>query len=249
MSIENAKSRIIVALDVDDAARAVALVEQLQDHVGVFKVGLELINALGVGVFEALRQAQAVRFFYDAKLHDIPNTIAGAMRSISRLGVWCVTAHATGGEAMLRAAVLSAHDAAQTSGLPPPRVLAVTVLTSISEDVLRNELDVNMQLPSYVAHLASMAYRAGCAGVIASPHEIEVVRDAVPDPDFLIVTPGVRPQNSAVGDQARVLTPGEAIRRGADYLVIGRPIVAAPDPAQAAQSIAEEIAEALATAG
>ncbi len=238
-------NRIIVALDVDTAEKAVQLVTQLKDHVGVFKVGLELVNAAGLGIFDALRQAGAERFFYDAKLHDIPNTVAGAMRGIGNMGVWCVTVHASGGSAMLKAAVEASRATAEHSGQPAPKILAVTVLTSISATVLRCELEVGTPLQEHVAHLAQMAYAAGCDGVIAAPQEIETIRDEVDDPNFLIVTPGVRPAGSAVGDQARVMTPGEAIRRGANYLVIGRPIVAADDPVEAAQRINAEIAAAL----
>lgn len=238
------EERIIVALDVNSVERAVELVEQLKDHVGVFKVGLELINVAGVQIFEILRRAGATKFFYDAKLHDIPNTIAGAMTSISCLGVWCVTVHAPGGAAMLKAAVETARKQS-TDNNPRPRILAVTVLTSISEAVLHEDLRVEAPLTEYVAHLAVMAYEAGCDGVIASPNEIETVRAAIPNPDFLVVTPGVRPAGSAMGDQARVLTPGEAIKRGASLLVIGRPIVAASDPVEAAQRIALEIASVL----
>ncbi|HZT43836.1 MAG TPA: orotidine-5'-phosphate decarboxylase [Chthonomonadaceae bacterium] len=231
------KDRIICALDVDDVCRAIQLVEQLKGHVGVFKVGLELATAAGVQVFARLREAGAERFFYDAKLHDIPNTVAGAMRGVVRLGVWCVTVHATGGSAMLRAAVETARQTAEVEGLPRPRVLAVTVLTSIGPETLRGELRVETPLADYVGHLARLAYETGCDGVIASPQEIEAVRAAVPAPGFLIVTPGVRPAGSQAGDQARVMTPAEAIQRGADYLVIGRPIIAAPDPVAAAQQM------------
>jgi orotidine-5'-phosphate decarboxylase len=236
------RERIICALDVDNAYRAIQLVGQLRDYVGVFKVGLELVTATGVQIFEKLQDAGAARLFYDAKLHDIPNTVAGAMRGVVRLGAWCVTVHAAGGSAMLRAAVETARREAETTGQPRPKVLAVTVLTSIGEAVLRGELRVRMPMSEYVPHLARLAYEAGCDGVVASPQEIAFVRAAVPAAEYLIVTPGVRPAGAEKGDQARVMTPGEAIRRGAHYLVIGRPIVAAPDPAAAAQQIAAEIA-------
>ncbi len=239
-----ARDRIICALDVDNAYRAIQIVGQLRDQVGIFKVGLELVTATGVQIFDKLRDAGAERLFYDAKLHDIPNTIAGAMRGVARLGVWCVTIHATGGSAMLRSGVDAARKEAEANGSLPPKVLAVTVLTSISETTLHEELGVAQPLSGYVSHLARMAHKAGCDGVIASPQEIAAVRAAVPAPDFLIVTPGVRPVGTAQGDQARVMTPGEAVRQGANYLVIGRPIVAASDPIQAAQAIADEIAEA-----
>ncbi|HZO88475.1 MAG TPA: orotidine-5'-phosphate decarboxylase [Chthonomonadaceae bacterium] len=237
-----AKERIICALDVDNAYRAIQLVGQLKDHVGMFKAGLELVTAAGIQIFEKLRDAGAERLFYDAKLHDIPNTLVGAMRGVARLGVECVTVHAAGGRAMLRAAVEAAHREAEAFGLPRPKVLAVTVLTSISAETLRDELWVERPLTEYVPHLARLAHEAGCDGVIASPHEIEAVRTAVPSSDFLVVTPGVRPAGAEQGDQARVLTPAEAIRRGASYLVIGRPIVAAVDPVAAAQEIAADIA-------
>ena len=239
------KDRIIVALDVVTGDHAVELVRQLKGHVGVFKAGLELVTAEGTQVLKRLRDAGAERIFYDAKLHDIPNTVAGAMKSVARLGAWCVTVHATGGYAQLEAAVKSAWETSTQESLPRPKVLAVTVLTSISTEALASELKVGLSVSEYVAELATMAQRAGCDGVIASPHEIEVVRAAVNDPDFLIVTPGVRPAGADKGDQARVMTPSEAIERGASYLVIGRPIVVAADPVAAADRIAEEISQAL----
>lgn len=237
-----ARDRIICALDVDNAYRAIQLVGQLRGHVHAFKVGLELVTATGVQIFDKLRDAGANRLFYDAKLHDIPNTVTGAMRGVVGLGVWCVTVHATGGLAMLSAAVQTARREAKESGIAPPKVLAVTVLTSIDQAALGNELHVALPLAEYVASLAGMAREAGCDGVIASPHEIATVRAAVPSPDFLVVTPGVRPAGSDRGDQARVMTPRQAVEGGASYLVIGRPIVAATDPIQAAEAIVAEIA-------
>ena len=237
-----ARDRIICALDVDNAYRALHLVEKLQEHVGVFKVGLELVTATGVQIFAKLREAGARRLFFDAKLHDIPNTVTGAMRGVVGLGAWCVTVHATGGRAMLSAAVQAAQSEAEAAGVPRPKVLAVTVLTSINETMLREELCVDLPVAEYVGKLAKMAREAGCDGVIASPHEIAVVRAAVPANGFLVVTPGVRPLGAEQGDQARVMTPEQAIRLGASHLVIGRPIVASPDPVEAAREIADEIA-------
>jgi len=239
-----AKDRIICALDVDNAFRALQLVRMLREHVGVFKVGLELLNATGMEIVEKLQDAGADRIFYDAKLHDIPNTVAGAMHGIARLGVWSVTVHTTGGPAMLRAAVAAARSQEAAGGPAGPRVLGVTVLTSIDSETLKTDLQVGMPLESFVPFLAKQAAAAGCAGVIASPLEVAAVRRAVSDPDFLIITPGVRPAGADRGDQARVMTPGEAIRSGASYLVIGRPIVGASDPVEAARSIAAEIAQA-----
>ena len=236
--------RIICAIDVDTAERAVKLVDQLRDHVGVFKIGLELIMAEGVGIVAKLQNAGADKIFLDAKLHDIPNTVAGAMRGIVRLGVWCVTVHTMGGSAMLEAATQTAQCEADTLKMTAPKVLGVTVLTSISETTLQNELSVELPLTNFVTHLALSAYSSGCNGVIASPQEIALLRQAVPAPEFLIITPGVRPAGIATQDQARTLTPKEAIERGANYLVIGRPIVAAPDPVEAAKRIADEISHA-----
>ncbi len=240
------RDRIICALDVDNAYRALQLVGQLKAQVGIFKVGLELVTATGVEILDKLRDAGAERLFYDAKMHDIPNTIAGAMRGVARLGAWGVTLHAIGGSAMLRAGVETVRLEAPAYGHPVPKILAVTVLTSIGADVLRSEMCVEKPLTDYVSHLARLAHEAGCDGVVASPREIEAVRAVVPSPEFLVVTPGVRPAGSELGDQARVMTPGEAIRRGASYLVIGRPIVAAPDPIRAVEEITAEIAAALA---
>jgi orotidine-5'-phosphate decarboxylase len=239
------KDRIIVALDVDNAYRAIQLIGQLRNRVGVFKVGLELVTSTGVEIFDKLRDAGAERIFYDAKIHDIPNTVAGAMRGVVRRGAWCVTVHATGGSAMLRAAVETAQQEAEEFGTERPRILGVTALTSISPEILRDELRVSLPVEEYVTHLANLAREAGCDGIIASPQEITAVRGAIPDPNFLVITPGVRPAGRDTDDQARVLTPGDAIRSGSSYLVIGRPIVAALDPVAAAERIAEEIAEAI----
>lgn len=241
-----AKERIICALDTDKEALAVELTQQLAPHVGVFKVGLEFLTNVGANKIATLQSAGATKLFYDGKLHDIPNTVAGAMRGVVRLGAWCVTVHATGGSAMLCAAVKAGREESRQSGLSRPKVLAVTVLTSMHPETLANELQVPTALSNYVRDLALLARDSGCDGVISSPQEIEVIRRAIPDPDFLIVTPGVRPAGVDVGDQARVMTPGEAIRRGADYLVLGRAITADPDPVAAVQRVAEEVSEALA---
>jgi orotidine-5'-phosphate decarboxylase len=236
------KDRIIVALDVDNAFRALQLVNLLKGHVGVFKVGLELSSAVGTGILEKLREAGASRIFYDAKLHDIPNTVTGAMHGVVRLGAWCVTVHATGGATMMRSAVAAAKERAVESNAPRPKVLAVTALTSISETILRDELRISVSMKDYVQGLAALARDAGCDGVIASPHEIATIRDVIPDPEFLVITPGVRPKGSDRGDQERIMTPGEAIALGASYLVVGRPIVSDPNPTEAAVRIAAEIA-------
>jgi orotidine-5'-phosphate decarboxylase len=235
---------IVLPLDVSGVEQAVSMVELLRNEVGVFKVGLELLHSGGApsDILNHLRAAGASRIFLDAKLHDIPNTVAGAMRGIVRTGAWCVTVHTMGGGAMLQAAVETARCEAEALGVQRPLVLGVTVLTSLCEDELKHELLVNSHISTYSTHLALMARNAGCDGVISSPAEAQAIREVIPSRDFLIVTPGIRPSGTEHGDQARVNTPATAIMRGADYLVIGRPIIAAPDSVSAARSIADEIA-------
>jgi orotidine-5'-phosphate decarboxylase len=227
---------VFVALDVPDLARAVALAKAVQPHVGGLKVGLEFITALGpAGVREIVSLGLPV--FADVKFHDIPNTVAGAAREIAGLGCTLFNVHASGGAAMMRAA----KDAAAAVD-PKVKVLGVTVLTSLTEDDLRavGQADNTGQ---QVARLAALAKQSGLDGVVCSPQEIALVR-RICGPDFLIVTPGVRPSGAALADQARVMTPAEAMSAGADILVIGRPITAAADPAAAAAAIAGEVAQA-----
>jgi orotidine-5'-phosphate decarboxylase len=237
----NPKDRIILPLDVSNLSDALRLAETLHMHVGAFKVGLELVNAAGMIVFDRLKEMGVERIFYDAKLHDIPNTVAGAMRSIAKRNLWMTNLHASGGSRMIKAAADALRESASQNALPPPLLLGVTLLTSIGEEELRNELHVSLPPADYVKSLAKMVRNSGGDGVVASPREIESVREACGG-DFLIVTPGVRPVGSDMGDQRRTLTPSEAIRLGADYLVIGRPITASPNPVQAAERILEEIA-------
>ena len=234
------KDKIIIPLDVDSTEKAVALVEMLKNEVGAFKVGLELINSAGFGVFDAIKQAGAGKIFYDCKLHDIPNTVAGASRAIARLGVWMFNVHCSGGFEMMKAAKEAAISASEHLGVNPPVVIGVTVLTSIDQLVLSDEMKVSGSVTNQVVHLAKLAQDAGLDGVVASPQEIELIRAACGD-DFMIVTPGVRPAGGDIGDQKRVMTPKEAVDRGADYLVIGRPITKADNAKAAAQAIAAEI--------
>jgi orotidine-5'-phosphate decarboxylase len=233
---------LILPLDVSTQAAAMAAALCLRAHVGLVKVGLELFVQCGPAMVRTL-VTERLRIMLDLKLHDIPHTVQRATANVAGLGAELLTIHAGGGAAMLRAAraAVDAHE--QTSGTPGPRLLAVTVLTSISAQMAREELGVARALPDQVVALARMAQDAGCAGVVASPQEITAVRAAC-GRDFLIVTPGVRPAGADHGDQQRVCTPGEAIRAGADYLVVGRPILAAPDPAAAAQAILAECAAA-----
>lgn len=234
------KEKIIIPLDVDTPEKAVKLVEELRDEVGAFKVGLELVNYAGLGIFNTIRAAGASKIFYDCKFHDIPNTVAGASRAAAGMNVWLFNVHCSGGFAMMKAAKDAAVEVSQKAGTPPPLVIGVTILTSIDQPTLNNELRTPGTVADQVVHLARLAKEAGMDGVVASPHEIELIRSAC-GPDFLIITPGVRPAASDIGDQKRVMTPAEAVSRGADYLVIGRPITKAEDPKAAARAIAAEI--------
>lgn len=235
-----AKDKIIIPLDVSSEAEAIELVGELKDLVGAFKIGLELFTSAGPKIVESVRDAGAERIFFDGKFHDIPNTVAGAARAAVRMGVWMFNVHATGGSAMMRSASEAAHDEAHRLGVEPPIILGVTVLTSIRAEVLRNELSVPTLMENQVVHLATLAQSAGLDGVVASPHEIAAVKSAC-GPQFLVVTPGVRPQWAAADDQARIMTPKEAVGNGADYLVIGRAITANEDRRGAAQRVIDEM--------
>ena len=234
------KERIIVAVDVDSADRAEALAKRVAGEVGGLKVGLELVNAAGFGVLDRMRAAGAERIFYDCKFHDIPNTVAGASRAAARLGVWMFNVHCSGGYDMMKAAREAAEDGARSVGVGRALVIGVTVLTSIDQRTLTDELGVSAAVRDQVVRLAVLARKAGLDGVVASPHEVEAIRSEC-GPDFVIVTPGVRPAGADVADQKRVMTPSEAVVAGADYLVIGRPITKANDPAGAAREIASQI--------
>ena len=235
-----AKDKIILALDVGSEREAVGLVKELKDCVGAFKIGLELFTSVGPGIVESVRNAGAERIFYDGKFHDIPNTVAGAARTAVRMGVWMFNVHAAGGSAMMHTAVDAAGDEAHKLGVKAPLILGVTVLTSISREILRDELSVPILLENQVTHLAQLSQNAGLDGVVASPQEILLVKAAC-GAKFLVVTPGVRSTWAAANDQKRVMTPAEAVRDGADYLVIGRAITAASDRRAAANRVIEEI--------
>jgi orotidine-5'-phosphate decarboxylase len=230
------ENKIILPLDVNTADKAIGLVRLLKDDVGAFKVGLELVNSAGLGIFEQIKQADAGRIFYDCKFHDIPNTVAGASRGAVKLGVWMFNVHCAGGFAMMKAAKDAAVEESDRLGVACPLVIGVTVLTSIDQSLLNDEMRVSGSVADQVVHFAKLAKKAGLDGVVASPHEIELIRAACGE-GFLIVTPGVRPAGADIGDQKRVMTPCEAVRKGADYLVIGRPIIKAEDPKAAAQAI------------
>lgn len=230
-------NRILSALDFPDADTALAMAEQLRGRVGGFKVGKQLFTARGPKVVRMLAE-RGDRVFLDLKFHDIPNTVAGAIGSAASLGVWMTNVHASGGRAMMMAAREAAEKTAQ-SGRPRTLVIAVTVLTSLDDASLR-EVGVERSAADHVARLARLAQDSGLDGVVCSPQEIDLVRREC-GTNFLIVTPGIRGASDAKADQARTATARGAIDAGADYLVIGRPITAAADPAAAAENIAREI--------
>ncbi len=237
------KEKIIVALDVPTAEAAMAIVSALGNAVGAYKVGMQLYNATGPAILAAIAE-KGGQVFLDLKFHDIPNTVAEAVRVAAHLGVLMCNVHASGGYEMMAKAAAAIREEAAESGGERPLLLGVTVLTSMGQDELREELGVERPLQEQVSHLAKLAKRAGLDGVVASAREIPAIRAACGD-DFLIVTPGIRPKNAAVHDQKRVMTPGEAVRAGADYLVIGRPIAKAANPLQAVKEIVAEIEEAM----
>ncbi|HXY40401.1 MAG TPA: orotidine-5'-phosphate decarboxylase [Vicinamibacteria bacterium] len=226
-----ARERLIVALDVPTAASALALADRLGGHVGLFKVGSQLFTAAGPELVRALAEHDE-RVFLDLKFHDIPNTVAGAVEGACRLGVQLLTVHATGGAAMMQAA-------ARARGNARTRLLAITVLTSHDEGALA-AIGLAGPVPDAVRRLALLAQASGLDGVVCSPEEARLVREACGQ-GFLIVTPGIRPAGVASGDQARAATPLAALAAGADHIVVGRPIVAAPDPVAAAEAIVQEL--------
>jgi orotidine-5'-phosphate decarboxylase len=218
---------VLVALDVDTRERAVQLAEQMRGVVGGFKIGMELFYAEGRGVVEEIGAEQV---FLDLKLHDIPHTVAGASRVLARLGVAMFNFHCLGGAEMMRAGSEAARGEGGVS-----KILGVTVLTSHDRASLAR-LGLDEEPRTAVRRLALLAREAGLDGVVCSPHEIEDVRREC-GRDFLIVTPGIRPARAEAGDQKRILSPRQAIDRGADFLVIGRPITGASDPAEAARNV------------
>jgi orotidine-5'-phosphate decarboxylase len=231
--------RIILALDRGDADAALALAAAVPELRWV-KVGLELFTAAGPAVVRELRR-RGLRVFLDLKFHDIPATMAGACRSAARLGAELITVHGCAGSDALAAAQAAAVEGAAAEGLPPPTLLAVTVLTSWDPDRFRRELAIEAPLEAYAGQLAALAAAAGLGGAVCSPLEVARLRAAHPRP-FALVTPGIRPAGSATADQRRVMTPAEAVEAGASQLVIGRPISGAADPAAAFAACCAELA-------
>jgi orotidine-5'-phosphate decarboxylase len=234
-----ARGGVLVALDTTDVAIAKGWARATQGAVAGIKLGLEFFNARGpAGVAEVA--SLGAPLFLDLKFHDIPNTVAGAVRAVAPLKPMILNLHASGGAAMMRAALDAAREGAAKLGVAPPKLIGVTVLTSLSDADLA-DVGQSPNATDQVRRLAALTKACGLDGVVCSPHEIAVLRRDL-GPGFLLVTPGVRPSWAAAGDQKRVMEPREAADAGADYIVIGRPITGAADPAEAARRIAAEIA-------
>lgn len=230
--------KIIVPLDVPTEAAAIALVDQLPEIIW-WKVGLELFVSCGPNILSILKQRQK-RIFLDLKFHDIPNTVAGACRSAASYGVDLLTIHATAGRVALTTAQEAVTVGAKATGQNPPKLIAITILTSLTSRDVAFDLKIPLELPEYALQMALLAQESGLGGAVCSPQEVEQLR-GVCENDFILVCPGIRPIWAKGGDQKRSLTPAQAIKAGADYLVIGRPITAVADPKEALERICQEI--------
>ncbi|MCD6073420.1 MAG: pyrF [Rhodospirillales bacterium] len=237
-----APQRIFVPLDTPDLERGLALVRSLAGLIGGVKIGKEFFTALGPQGVAKVTADCGMPLFLDLKFHDIPNTVAGAVRSGVHMRPAILDVHTQGASAMMKAAAAAAEDEAAKIGVPRPLVLGVTVLTSLDNRDL-TDIGVAASTADHVVRLARLARMSGLDGVVCSGEEIESLRDAL-GPDFKLLVPGIRPAWAVAGDQKRILTPAEAVKRGADFLVIGRPITEAASPGDAAQRIADEIAAA-----
>ena len=244
--MNDAKDKLIVALDVDDASRALELHEMLRDHVGNFKIGMQLFTAAGPDIVRQI-VSRGSGVFLDLKYHDIPNTVAMAATEATRLGVLMFNVHASGGGEMMKRAADAVAEVAARERLTKPLVLGVTLLTSADQETLR-QLGIADEPSQVVRRLAKLASSSNLDGVVASAHEIEIIRDEVSDSNFKIVCPGIRSATDAAHDQRRTKSAGEAVRAGADYVVVGRPILQAADPIKAAQTFRDEIDAAITNA-
>jgi orotidine-5'-phosphate decarboxylase len=237
-----AQDKLIVALDVDTATRALNLFETLRETVGMFKVGMQLFTATGPDLVRRII-ASGGRVFLDLKYHDIPNTVSLAAIEATRLGVSMFNVHASGGAEMMRQTIAAVAETSAREGATKPKILAVTLLTSLNQQSL-DQIGINGEPNAAVARLARAAADCGLDGVVASPQEIEIIRQTIANPNFLIVTPGIRSGSNLGDDQRRILSAAEAIRAGADYVVVGRPILNAANPVEQASRFVQEIAAA-----
>jgi len=236
-----ARERLVLALDVDDFKKADELVRKLSDYVGVFKIGSQLFTAEGAKVVNMVNE-RGGKVFLDLKFHDIPNTVARAAEVATKLGVFIFNVHTSGGYEMMKAAVEASEKISLTLDVRKPLILGVTLLTSINQEILKKEIGITRILEEQVVHLAKLAKAAGLDGVVASSWEINEIRKTCGE-DFIILTPGIRPAGKSSDDQKRVMTPREAVKLGADFLVIGRPIRNASNPVEAAKEILREMEE------
>lgn len=228
----------MVAIDVATKERALHLFDTLADdtqHTPIVKIGMELYYAFGPGIVRQAKE-RGLQVFLDLKSYDIPNTVHRAMKVIGKMGVRFTTTHAAGGTEMLEAAKSGLIEGAQEAGLPEPKLLAITELTSIDENILKNEQHVDMPLLDVVKNYAQTSAKAGLDGVICSAHEVKAIREVTP-PDFLCITPGIRPNLDVHDDQKRVVTPAQARKLGSNGIVVGRPITQSQDPISAYQKI------------
>lgn len=226
--------RLIVALDVDTKEKALSLVARLKKEVKIFKIGSELFTSCGPNIIEDVKK-NGCEVFLDLKFHDIPNTAAKAAAAATKLGVFILNVHALGGQEMMEKTALIVTEESKKLKIKKPKVIAVTMLTSIGENNLK-KIGIDDNMETQVLRLAKLAKASGLDGVVASPSEIKLIRKNIGE-DFLIVTPGVRPEWAARGDQKRIATPKEAIDSGASFIVVGRPIIEAPDPVEAVKNL------------
>ena len=233
------RERIILALDVSEYDDAIDIIHRFREHIDIFKVGSELFTSVGPKIIKELH-LMGKKVFLDLKFHDIPNTVSKSAIAAAKLGVFIFNVHTMGGLEMMTAAARTLSQYCIENNTERPRIIGVTVLTSINQDALRDEMSVNVRMNTQVKHLAGLAQRAGLDGVVASPEDAEIIRARF-GKGFLIITPGIRPTWAAADDQKRTLTPRKAVQMGADYLVIGRAITSQPDPFSALKRIEEEL--------
>ena len=242
-----AKDHLIVALDTSSEEEALKLIKKLSNKIGYFKVGLDLFSCIGPKIIDIIKD-DGGKVFFDGKFLDIPNTVSKAVANIVKHKADMLNVYMSGGANMLQEAKKSVIEAAKTNNLPQPKLLGVTVLTSMTSDVLENDLKIQTQLNDYVLHLAMLGIKNGLDGIICSANEARLIRDRIEfqtKDDFLIVTPGIRPAWAQKNDQKRIATPEEAIKNGATHLVVGRPITDSKDPVDAVNKILEEIEDAI----